>query len=49
MIELLQKVIDLHQQGKLSDLQATLVAGLIESGMSNEVKEMLESWMEAAE
>jgi hypothetical protein len=26
-----------------------LVGGLIESGMSNEVKEMLESWMEAAE
>jgi len=46
MIELLQKVIDLHQQGKLSDLQATLAGGLIESGMTNEVKEMLESWLE---
>jgi hypothetical protein len=48
MIELLQKVIDLHQQGKLSDLQATLAGHLIETGMSNEVKQMLESWMEAA-
>lgn len=49
MIELLQKVIDLHRQGKLSDLQATLAGGLVETGMSNEVEEMLKSWLEAAE
>jgi len=49
MIEILQKVIDLHQQGKLSDLQATLAGGLVENGMTNEVKELLESWLEAAE
>ena len=49
MIELLQKVIDLHQQQKLSDLQAILASHLIEHGMTNEVKEMLSEWLEAQE
>jgi hypothetical protein len=49
MSQILQKVIDLHQQQKLSDLQAILAGHLIEQGMTSEVKQMLESWLEAAE